>query len=129
MYPRGCPPGLCLYCMCPVCTMAAHLARVSLSLCVWLAGSAMRPVAGIQLRWSSYLGDLRALLQQLRRSEQLTDVVLTNGATSVRCHRVVLAAACQTFHDLLKVRRAQRSHGGALRRPAAPDLTGCTSWV
>ena len=60
--------------------------------------------AGIQLRWRSYLGDLRVLLQRLRRSEELTDVVLTNGATSVRCHRVILSAACQTFHGLLKVR-------------------------
>ncbi|KAF0307499.1 Broad-complex core protein isoforms 1/2/3/4/5 [Amphibalanus amphitrite] len=62
----------------------------------------MRPSVGIQLHWKSYLSDLRSLLQRLRQSEELTDVVLTNGTTSMRCHRVILSAACQTFHDLLK---------------------------
>ena len=74
---------------------------------------------GIQLRWAAHLGDLRALLRRLRRSDELTDVVLTNGTARVRCHRVVLAAACQTFHDLLKVRpwAQPASRGSTTYRP------------
>ncbi|XP_037090033.1 uncharacterized protein LOC119110355 isoform X2 [Pollicipes pollicipes] len=60
------------------------------------------PERSIQLKWTSYQDDMRSLFCKLLQSEDLSDVLITNGSKSIKCHRVILSSACKNFYDLLK---------------------------
>lgn len=58
----------------------------------------------VQLKWMSYQEDMRDLFCKLRETEDLTDIIVSNGSKNIKCHRIILSSACKIFYDLMKVR-------------------------
>ena len=54
------------------------------------------------LKWSNYQSSVSTVFQDLRETEQFTDVTIsTTEGNSMRAHRVVLSAASSYFRDIL----------------------------
>ena len=54
------------------------------------------------LQWTNYQTSVSAVFQNLRETEQFTDVTIsTMEGNSMRAHRVVLCAASSYFRDIL----------------------------
>lgn len=52
------------------------------------------------LRWNNHRSNLLSVFEQLFQSEALTDVTLAVGGTSIKCHKIVLAACSGYFRSL-----------------------------
>ena len=52
------------------------------------------------LRWNNHRSNLLTVFEQLFQSEALTDVTLAVGGTSIKCHKIVLAACSGYFRSL-----------------------------
>ena len=52
------------------------------------------------LRWNQHRSNLLSAFDQLLQTEALTDVTLSCGGASIKCHRIVLAACSGYFQSL-----------------------------
>ena len=52
------------------------------------------------LRWNNHRSNLLNVFEQLFQSEALTDVTLAVGGTSIKCHKIILAACSGYFRSL-----------------------------
>lgn len=52
------------------------------------------------LRWNQHRSNLLTAFDQLLQTEALTDVTLSCGGASIKCHRIVLAACSGYFQSL-----------------------------
>lgn len=52
------------------------------------------------LRWNNHRSNLLTVFEQLLQTEAFTDVTLAVGGTSIKCHKMVLAACSSYFQSL-----------------------------
>ena len=53
--------------------------------------------------WDSYTDHLKEMLQEMRRSEELSDVTLIcDDKTQFRVHKIILGASSQVFKTIVK---------------------------
>ena len=52
------------------------------------------------LRWNNHRSNLLSVFEQLLESESFTDVTLAVNGTSIKCHKMVLAACSSYFQTL-----------------------------
>lgn len=67
------------------------------------------------LRWNQHRSNLLSAFDQLLQAEALTDVTLSCGGASIKCHRIVLAA-CSGYFQSLFVNEAVCSGAGAAQQ-------------
>ena len=65
-----------------------------------MGGSASPQQQQYCLRWNQHRSNLLSAFDQLLATEALTDVTLSCGGASIKCHRIVLAACSGYFQSL-----------------------------
>jgi len=75
------------------------------------------------LKWSNYQSSVSTVFQDLRETEQFTDVTIsTTEGNSMRAHRVVLSAASSYFRDILSETNCWQHPVIILKDLPYPDL-------
>lgn len=69
------------------------------------------------LRWNQHRSNLLGAFDQLLQSEALTDVTLSCGGASIKCHRIILAACSGYFQSLFVETNVCGSSMGVQQHP------------
>lgn len=82
-----------------------------------MGGSASPQQQQYCLRWNQHRSNLLTAFDQLLQSEALTDVTLSCGGASIKCHRIILAACSGYFQSLFVHDNVYLAGGGQQQHP------------
>eukprot|EP00090_Calanus_glacialis_P006982 TRINITY_DN15463_c0_g1_i1.p1 TRINITY_DN15463_c0_g1~~TRINITY_DN15463_c0_g1_i1.p1 ORF type:complete len:295 (-),score=93.17 TRINITY_DN15463_c0_g1_i1:25-909(-) len=82
------------------------------------------------LKWSNYQSSVSTVFQDLRETEQFTDVTIsTTEGNSMRAHRVVICAASSYFRDILSGTNCWQHPVIILKDLPYPDLVSILEFI